>query len=199
MNFSKIVLLAALSINVYSSAYAADKKDAAAATPTEAPKLPNITCTSEFSYKWKRIPPPPPPELAGGKKGKPAALPTPDPDLYQPIESPAISIKESGTIEDEVKARVQAAVNDTTIQAMKICVDLHQNLGTCLSKKLGAVSVQLDRMDFDTKRAIREQSLEDCKKEQGICLSTSKTEITCRQEIVPTPAPTEAAKDPKKK
>jgi hypothetical protein len=82
---------------------------------------------------------------------------------------------------------------------MKICVDLHQNLGTCLSKKLGAVSVQLDRMDFDTKRAIREQSLEDCKKEQGICLSTSKTEITCRQEIVPTPAPTEAAKDPKKK
>lgn len=186
------------------SANAADKKDAAAATPTEIPKEPLTICNVEISYKWKRIPPPPPADPVGGaKKGKGAAAPiaTPDPEIYGTIESPALSLSESGTIESEVKARVEAQFSGALSQAMNQCVELHQNQGTCLSKKLGAVSTQLDRLDFETKKAIREQSIEDCKKEHGVCLSTAKSEITCRKEVLPTPAPTEApaAKETKKK
>jgi len=201
----KIVFLILALLSLVHQAVAVDKKEAAAvAVPTEAPKTPMTICSAEVSYKWKRIPPPPV-ESPAGKKGKAAQpAPTPDPEIYAPIQAPALTMSESGPIESEVKARIEAQFSNALGQAMHICVSLHQNQGSCLSKKLGAVSIQLDRLDFETKKAIREQSIEDCKNEAGVCLSTSKSEITCRQEILPTPAPTEAppaaaAKETKKK
>jgi hypothetical protein len=186
-------------------AFAVDKKEAAPAAPTEVPKTPLTICTAEVSYKWKRVPPPPAVDLGvAPKKAKSAPVTaTPDPEIYGTMESSALSLTESGEIESEVKARIASQLPAGLSKAMDICVDLHQNQGTCLTKKLGSVSSQLDRLDFETKKEIREQSIEDCKREHGVCISTSKSEITCRVEVLPTPAPTEApaagAKDTKKK
>jgi len=209
----KAFFLTLFAVSLVQSAYAVDKKEAAApaatatAAPAEVPKTAATICNAEVTYKWKRIAPPVliTDPLAAGKKGKgvyPAANPQlPDPDIYGPIESTAVSLGESGPIESEVRARIEAQIPSALTKAMTICSELHQNQGTCLSKKLGAVSTQLDRLDFETKKAIREQSMEDCKKDHGICISASKSEITCRLEVLPTPAPTEApaAKETKKK
>lgn len=207
----KASLIILLTIFLTHSAYAVDKKEpaaaGAAAVPTEIPKEPLTICIAEISYKWKRMAPPLPSTdpLGAGKKGK-GVYPSPntqapDPEIYGPIESPALSLSENGTIESEVRARIEAQFSSALAQAMNQCVELHQNQGSCLSKKLGAVSTQLDRLDFETKKAIREQSMDDCKKEHGVCLSVAKSEITCRKEVLPTPAPTEvpAAKETKKK
>ena len=210
----KAIFLPFISLFLIQSAYAVDKKEPAAAAGATAPttaepvKTPVTICTAEITYKWKRIAPPPPAAdpVGAGKKGKgayPSVSATPlDPEIYGALETPAISLTESGPIESEVKTRVEAGFPEALSRAMTMCIDLHQNQGTCLTKKLGGVVTQLDRFDFETKKIIREQSIEDCKKEHGICVSTSKSEITCRQEILPTPAPTEAppaGKDAKKK
>jgi len=187
-------------LTLHNQAFSVDKKEAVAPQTPAVTIIPTITCSSELAYKWKRLPPPPlPPDPT--KKVKPSGTPEPlDPDLYNLIESPAFSLKESGPIEGEVKARLEAQLLEAKIQAMRLCIEIHQSQGTCLSKKLAAVSMQLERMDFEAKKAIREHSIEDCKSLHGICLSTSSSEITCRQEIVPTPVPTEVpAKDVKKK
>jgi len=202
MKFDRILFYSLFLI--FSSAevsFSADKKDAAAAAPAAPVIAPQSICSTELTYKWKRLPPPPPPEPAAGKKPKAATPQEPlDPDLCQPIEAPALSLKESGPIEVEVKARLDAQLSEARMHAMNLCIELHQSQGTCLSKKLGAMSSQLDRMDFETKRAIREESVNDCKSLYGVCLSTTNSDITCRVEVVPTPAPVEAAtKDPKKK
>ena len=178
--------------------FAADKKDAgAAATPT--PTAPLITCSTEIRYKWKRLPAP----LKDGmdaQKGK-ATHPAPDPELQQPVESFSSLLKEDGSSEEALKAEIEALLPSAEARAMNECIELHQNLGSCAAKKIGSISSQLERMDFETKRALREQLLEDCRGVYGVCLSTLKSEISCKQEATPAPAATEApaAKDPKKK
>src|SRR5262245_38665635 len=139
----KLLSLSLFIFFIVQPAFGADKKDAAAAAsaaPAEAPKTPLTFCTSEISYKWKRIAPAVPavdPGAAAKKtKGSPPSpATTPDPEIYGPMESSALSITENGEIESEVKARVEAQLPAALARAMEICVELHQNQGSCLTKK----------------------------------------------------------------
>lgn len=187
-------------------ALAVDKKDAKSA-PTETPAAPTeptastiTSCRQEIRYSWKKIPPPEAEPV--NPRAKPA--PTPDPELFAPREVTVLTLFEEGPNADEVKAKLAAMSPEALASAREQCHQTHETLGQCSVGKLGALSEELGRLDFETRRSVREKLIEDCEKRSGICLEAKLGTLDCseKQEASPPPAaaPTpEAAKDPKKK
>lgn len=180
-----------------------DKKDSAAASaPATSPDAHSTSspaqCTQSISYSWKRLPPKEEsPDLAGKK---PPKAPTPDPEIYGVNEIAAFTRSETGASEAEVKDKLASSTATALAHARELCRKEHENTGDCVAGKLAAQ--QMDRLDFETRRLIREQIVHDCLTQSGLCLSTKEGEITCSAlQKVETEAspPAEAAKDTKKK
>lgn len=199
----KFLFLIAFVFIMPSTLLAADKKDskgAVASAPAEV-GAPVINCQLEISYKWKRRPPSPH-EAQPAKGGRqPSLVPTPDPELYQSFTVLAEILRDSGKDESDVKESLANQVVAAKSRATKQCQETHQTPGMCLAKSIGAMGDQFDRLDFESKRAIRNQLVADCDTDAGVCLNVAAGEITCKTQVVAVP-PAEApaaGKDAKKK
>jgi hypothetical protein len=145
-------------------------------------------CRQEIIYIWKR--------LATNTPKEPPS----DPALYQPTEVVAMVLFEEGAKEEEVKARLADKLPEALASARALCQKAHESLGQCTAGKISSLSEELGRVDFDTRRTIKEKVLADCEKNSGICLEVKAREPKCVIiENTVTPEPEAAPKDSKKK
>ncbi len=195
----RILLLICLGL-CSSLALAADKKDPKGGAEPATETIIVHKCRQTVSYTWKRVPPKVE-EPLGGKKAKAPPAPTPDPDLYSVNEVSALTVNGSGSTVEAAKTQLSAELFQGEQQAKSICQEEHQSPGSCAAKKLAGMGGQFDRLDFDSKRTIQAQIIQDCQLNAGVCLTTKSSEPVCVEEKITAPAApaAETGKDPKKK
>lgn len=164
-------------------------QDGPPTTPEEA------RCRQEIVYSWKRIPPP-------RQDSARTPEPTSDPSLLQPMEVVVLVLVEEGAPEDELKGRLAERLPEALANARIQCQKTHENIGQCSAGKLGALLEDLTRVDFETRRNIKERVIADCEKNSGVCIGAKAKEIQCtvvKKSVTPIAEQTPAAKESKKK
>lgn len=194
-NFSLTFLLA---LGLIGTAEAQGKKDAGAKAQTgegtsglEAGS--DYVCEATVHYSWKKQAPATPP--APGDKA-PAPL--------QQLKDEQSSKKEyyttageQGQVEAEVKARLESKLPALEREALDECRELHQNISRCLDTRLAKERLELQRLDYATRKAAQENILKTCQAQAGQCEGTEVSAIACRIERPSDLPKAEASEAPK--
>lgn len=186
-----------LSLTLCSSVSAADKKDAKADSAVPAVAAATITnCSTDVFYSWKRLPPVPPqaPTDAGGKSAPAPAAPT---DEIKPEEVFYQQVREQSDAKDTAEQMLLSRLPDVETRAREHCSNEHENQGSCLALRLRSLGEDFTKMDFESRKMVREQIMLDCSRGSGTCLSTRHSDPTCKEET-PKPVAAEAPADAKK-
>lgn len=162
-----------------------------------------FVCTSEVSYKWIKQTSDAD-EVGSGSvataSGPPKAGPTPkSPEAAAERPQPVPSNMRFATVEragrDEVAAKSALAVEVTRqkARASERCKRDHENFGECLATKLSVKSSVLNSLSFSTRSQVESAITEECKGQQGTCLSVDSSEPACREVVASARAGAEPA------
>lgn len=164
-------------------------------------------CSSDVSYTWNKTVSAPG-DPSGGPP--PSAVPTgaavTPPAAAATVPSLAVvrlmSIERGGPDEQSAKAAVQIDADRQRIRASEACKRDHESFGTCVALKMGARSSVLNSLGFSARTELEKALAEECRQQQGTCISVEVTEPKCREVSQGKPAaaaPAEGEKKPDKK
>lgn len=165
-----------------------------------------FSCSSEVSYKWVKQTS----DADGATGGSVAtASPTGTPgtggaekkgsgdsaDKPQPVPSNMRFATVERAAKDEASAKNALAVEVARqkARASERCKRDHENFGECLATKLSVKSSLLNSLGFSTRAQVETAITEECKAQQGTCLTVESADPVCREVAAGTPAPADAA------
>lgn len=172
-----------------SVAAAADPKGAPAPTPAEVAA--ESICESDVFYTWK-----PTPAVEPTQIGKGAPAPTPNPP--DPREMFQQKLTERGSDKDQIQLILKSRLVEAQASAQKYCERHHQNQALCISDMLESLGADFSKLDFESRRTLREKLVMDCAHNSGNCVSTRSSDITCRELTKSTAAAAPSAPPAKK-
>jgi hypothetical protein len=118
-----------------------------------------------------------------------------------------MGLERAGVDENAARISLQMEVDRQRIRASEACKRDHESYGTCVALKMSARSTILNSLSFNARADLERALAEECKQQEGTCLSVDVTEPKCREIVeakpveptaVPEP-PVDKKADPKKK
>ena len=113
-----------------------------------------------------------------------------------------MALERGGSDEQAAKAAVQVEADRQRIRASEACKRDHESFGTCVALKMGASSSVLNSLGFSARAELEKALSEECRQQQGTCISVEVTEPKCRELAEAKPAaaaPGETGKKAEKK
>lgn len=92
-----------------------------------------------------------------------------------------MAIEKGGVDEAAAKAAVQVDADRQRIRASEACKRDHESFGTCVALKMNAQSSVLNSLGFSTRAELEKALSEECRQQQGTCISVEVTEPKCRE------------------
>lgn len=193
-----LVLIALSTLLPRDVAHAADKKAAKkekeAATTEEAQgsskkkfsRVKEFICEADVYYTWKRRHYEDS-ETAGGEEIKGSE----ESGFYDPIEVFYVRAGERGAVELDVKNKLLTRISGVEASSLRTCQDRHQNLATCVARKLKGLADAYRLMDFSARRELMKATTSDCRNVSGFCISTRTGPIACFENRPPDLPPDE--------
>jgi hypothetical protein len=109
-----------------------------------------------------------------------------------------MAIERGGPDEQAAKAAVQVDGDRQKIRASEACKRDHESFGTCVALKMGARSSVLNSLSFSARAELEKALSEECRQQQGTCISVEVTEPKCREIVEAKPASAAPAEGEKK-
>lgn len=158
-----------------------------------------VACVVEVSYRWVREQTPaagseipaagqPKPKDTKAGAAAPAAgtagavTTTEPPKAARPGEQQVrvASVERRGKDERAAKAGLLVEVNRQKSRAHERCKRDHESFGDCVSTKLSAKSATIQSLGFSARAKVEEALIEECRLQQGQCVSIDASEPVCR-------------------
>ena len=158
-----------------------------------------VACVVEVSYRWVREQTPaagseipaagqPKPKDTRAGAAAPAAgtagavTTTEPPKAARPGEQQVrvASVERRGKDERAAKAGLLVEVNRQKSRAHEGCKREHESFGDCVSTKLSAKSATIQSLGFSARAKVEEALIEECRLQQGQCVSIDASEPVCR-------------------
>ncbi|MCC6933112.1 MAG: hypothetical protein IT292_07645 [Deltaproteobacteria bacterium] len=187
-----IILLLLLTI-IPNFVFAADKKPAGKEETKATATAAVFRCGTDIFYSWQPTPPPPPTTQVKTQTTAASAI-APIEEFYQRIFDLEAS-------EQAAKDRFNKNLPTYQAQAMKRCEEKHQSMARCLANNFKAIQTDMQAMDFEARKLLRESVTTDCQNVYGRCTATRTGEITCSKDETTAGAKSgdDKGKDAKKK
>lgn len=107
-----------------------------------------------------------------------------------PIEEEHFSkAHSSAATETDAKERLDAEIGAQRRLAAVECSRRHENLGECIASHISLPGSEFVKLDFETRRMLRDQFKTDCERLEGRCKGTKAGEAKCRAVLGETPPP----------
>lgn len=170
-----------------------------------------VACVADVSYRWLKegsqggqealaLAEAKPPAAGSAAPAAPSAGATSPPASpghqrdAQPVEQRVrfATIERRGKDEAAVKAGLLIEVNRQKARAHERCRRDHESFGDCVSTKMSTRASTLNSLSFSARSKVEEALIEECKLQQGRCVSIDSGEPTCRAVAAET-APPETA------
>lgn len=165
-------LMAAFLLSLLAAVSLAGAEDPPAGDGTSAEAGAEFRCRVELSYQWKRA--------DAGEGGGAEDV------LVKAIEARAVG-----------ESQARAALNDAQLKAnrevLEACRIEHENVSSCLARKLEASQPVMQQLSFSSRQKLEEAIESDCKAVMGRCLGIKASEVVCSQPPQPTPAAAEGS------
>ena len=209
--FNELSFLVGVALLAPSSALGADKKKEEAPAELAVPvaTIGEQQCEADIFYSWEPAFPgglgTPLPAgspsadgtstTLGAANGAPAgdtAAPTPI-TIAAPIEEHFSKALSSAATETDAKERLEAEIAAQRRLAGAECSRRHENLGECMASHISVLGSEFGKLDFETRRLLREQFKTDCERLEGRCKGTKAGEAKCRAVLGETPPPVAVA------
>lgn len=133
-------------------------------------------CSTDISYTWVKS------AAGGGVSGTPAPSAAPKPTIIR-----YSGVQRLGRDEAGAKANLQIEVNRQKGRASDACKRDHESMGDCMATKLSSKASVLNSLGFSARAELEKALQEECKAQQGVCLSVEAAEPQCR-DITPAKA-----------
>jgi len=91
-----------------------------------------------------------------------------------------VQVERRGADERAVRAGLQIEVNRQKARAHERCKRDHESFGECVSTKLSIKGATLNSLSFSARSKVEEALIDECRIQQGRCLSIDSDEPTCR-------------------
>jgi len=112
-------------------------------------------CSSDISYKWKR----------GTEE--------------LPIYVEAVFQKSAN--EESAKQALGILAKTKEGKALKLCLDLHENMAGCLAGRTNVYAQALSNSNYAARKEIQKAIQEDCKRQTGECRGVVRGEAVCKE------------------
>lgn len=179
------------------------------------PATAEVACVVEVSYRWVREQTPsaareasqegePKPKESKAGTAAPAAgaagatgpteVPKTPTQAARPGEQQVrvASVERRGKDERAAKAGLLVEVNRQKSRAHERCKRDHESFGDCVSTKLSAKSSTIQSLSFSARAKVEEALIEECRVQQGQCVSIDASEPVCR-DLSGAPLPSEGS------
>jgi hypothetical protein len=159
-------------------------------------------CSSDISYKWVKRPPvashsPRTDAVApGSRTPSPTATPVSPAPTPEPTTVRLLGIERGGNDEAIARAALQMETDRQRIRASEACKRDHESFGTCVALKMSARSNVLNSLSFSARSELERALTEECRQQEGSCLSVEVSEPKCREIVVAQPTASPAAEKP---
>ena len=173
---------------------AADKKAAAKKDEGKTTVAPVFRCGADVFYSWQPSPPPAPSTQVKSAASSSSSTSAPIEEFYQRV----FDLESS---EQEAKERFTKKVPTYEAQARRRCEEKHQSMSLCLATNLKRIQDEMQTLNFEERRILRDSVTQDCQQSYGRCVATRTGEISCAQDKVaegPTPSADDKSKGKKK-
>jgi hypothetical protein len=159
-----------------------------------------VACIAEVSYRWVKEQSSPVEKGGSGvdlnKGATPGGAPSADssaaptgapsagapPERVVPGEQKVrfAQVERRGQDERAAKAGLQIEVNRQKARAYERCKRDHESFGDCVSTKMSTKVATLNSLSFSARSKVEEALIDECRVEQGRCVSIDSDEPTCR-------------------
>jgi len=152
-----------------------------------------VVCVAEVSYRWSKDQPT---ATGPGVATSGAALGTAgSASSFKAVESagpPGLAgapgeqrvrfaqVERKGQDERAVRAGLQIEVNRQKARAHERCKRDHESFGDCVSTKMSTKVGSLNSLSFSARSKVEEALIEECRIQQGRCVSIDSEEPACR-------------------
>jgi hypothetical protein len=92
-----------------------------------------------------------------------------------------MGIERSGVDEAAAKQALQVEADKQRIRASDLCKRDHESFGSCLATKLSNRASVLNSLSFGTRQELEKALSDECKRQQGTCLSVEVSEAKCSE------------------
>ena len=167
------------------------------------PATAEVACVVEVSYRWVREQTPSAaldasregqakqiesktgtaaPAAGTAKGASPTEAPKTPTQAARPGEQQVrvASVERRGKDERAAKAGLLVEVNRQKSRAHERCKRDHESFGDCVSTKLSAKSSTIQSLGFSARAKVEEALIEECRVQQGQCVSIDASEPVCR-------------------
>jgi hypothetical protein len=92
-----------------------------------------------------------------------------------------MAIERGGADEAAAKTAVQVEADRQRVRASESCKRDHESFGTCVALKMNLQSSVLNSLGFSARAELEKALSEECRQQQGTCISVEVTEPKCHE------------------
>lgn len=142
-----------------------------------------FACSAEVSYRWVKGAAGRDGKLASG--GEKAATPGAAGSVSEAgVVVRFASIERKGGDEAAAKQALAAEIGRQKIRASESCKRDHEGFGECVATKMSVKASLLNSLSFSARTELEKAVLDECREQQGSCVSVDSTEPQCKEVVV---------------